>query len=618
MAENLREQELQGLRFVTLGQMFLSATDRSGDKVAYRHFRGSSDSLIDVKYADVYQLVVAASRGLNQSGIRAGDRVALFSDDCLEWVVSDFACICSAVVNVPIYPTLATDQISFILRNSGSRLIFVSNEDQAKRALDACSQLETQIPIIMYDPNQNCPAGVIRWAVFLEGGENRALSEEQFRDEILCLKSSDVVTIIYTSGTTGDPKGVMLTHRNLCSNVEAVGKIVPILPDDSTIIFLPLCHVLQRTANYLYFATGLNASFVHSVDTVAEDIKIIRPSIVPSVPRLYEKIYANVTGKSRIKKIIARWSKRVASRWTNETLSNGSPGEFLKLSHFIADALVFKKIRKGLGGRIRYFLSGGAPLSPEINRFFFAAGLPILEGYGLTETSPVTHINSFQDFKVGTVGKPVFGTEAQIAKDGEILIRGPQVMKGYYGLPELTQEIIDTDGWFHTGDVGEIDDEGYLKITDRIKDLIVTAGGKNIAPQPIENRLISQDYLDQVVMIGDNRPFCSLLVVPDFSRLEEWAKENGKEFSSRLDVISDQDVHSLIEEQVRLPLEGIFSSYEIPKKIGLLTASFTIETGTLTPTQKIRRKMVAARCAELVEAFYASENRDKMVIAELK
>jgi long-chain acyl-CoA synthetase len=408
----------------------------------------------------------------------------------------------------------------------------------------------------------------------------------------------------------------MLTHRNLCSNVEAVGKVVPILPDDSTMIFLPLCHVLQRTATYLYFATGLVATFVHSVDTVVKDIKIIRPTIVPSVPRLYEKIYATVTGKSRIKKLIANWSKRVAQRWADQTLDNGSPGGLLRLSHFIADALVFRKIRTGLGGRIRYFLSGGAPLSAEINRFFFAAGLPILEGYGLTETSPVTHINSFQNFKVGSVGKPVFGTEAQIAKDGEILIRGPQVMKGYYGLPEVTQEVIDTDGWFHTGDVGEIDNEGYLRITDRIKDLIVTSGGKNIAPQSIENRLISQEYLDQVVMIGDRKPFCILLVVPDFSRLEDWAREHSKEFSSRLDVIKDQAVHSLIEEQVRGPLEGVFSSYETPKKIGLLLAPFTIEAGTLTPTQKIKRKAVESQYADLVAALYAPINQGKTVVAE--
>jgi len=616
MAEVAKHQGQQELSHDTLGQMFLSVSDRSGDSVAYRYFKGSSDCLIDVKYAEVYQLVLAAAGGLHQLGIRAGDRVAIFADDCLEWVVSDLACICSTVLDVPIYGTLTAAQVSFILKDSGSRLIFVSNGEQADKALDACSQISIQVPIIMYESDQDCREGVIPWEVFLEKGKNGVLSEEQFRGNAFGLKSSDVVTIIYTSGTTGDPKGVMLTHRNLCSNVEAVGKVVPILPDDSTMIFLPLCHVLQRTATYLYFATGLVATFVHSVDTVVKDIKIIRPTIVPSVPRLYEKIYATVTGKSRIKKLIANWSKRVAQRWADQTLDNGSPGGLLRLSHFIADALVFRKIRTGLGGRIRYFLSGGAPLSAEINRFFFAAGLPILEGYGLTETSPVTHINSFQNFKVGSVGKPVFGTEAQIAKDGEILIRGPQVMKGYYGSPEVTQEVIDTDGWFHTGDVGEIDDEGYLRITDRIKDLIVTSGGKNIAPQSIENRLISQEYLDQVVMIGDRKPFCILLVVPDFSRLEDWAREHSKEFSSRLDVIKDQAVHSLIEEQVRVPLEGVFSSYETPKKIGLLLAPFTIESGALTPTQKIKRKVVESQYADLVAALYAPVNQGKTVVAE--
>lgn len=618
MAEAVQPKSFHDLSHETLGQMFLSVTDRSEDSVAYRYFKGSSDCLIDVKYAEVYQLVLAAAGGLHQMGIQADDRVAIFADDCLEWVVSDLACICSTVRDVPIYGTLTAAQVSFILKDSGSRLIFVSNSEQAGKALDACSQISIQIPIIMFESDQDCREGVIPWKVFLEGGKNGALSEEQFRDNALGLKPSDVVTIIYTSGTTGDPKGVMLTHRNLCSNVEAVGKVVPILPDDSTMIFLPLCHVLQRTATYLYFATGLEAAFVHSVDTVVKDIKIIRPTIVPSVPRLYEKIYATVTGNSPIKKLVANWSKRVAHRWADQTLGNGPPGGSLRLSHFIADALVFKKIRKGLGGRIRYFLSGGAPLSAEINRFFFAAGLPILEGYGLTETSPVTHLNSFQNFKVGTVGKSVCGTEAQIAEDGEILIRGPQVMKGYYGLPEVTQEVIDADGWFHTGDVGEIDREGYLRITDRKKDLIVTSGGKNIAPQPIENRLVSQDYLDQVVMIGDRKPFCILLVVPDFSRLDDWAQEHGKEFSSRLDMIKDQGVQSLIEEQVRDPLQGVFASYEIPKKVGLLLSPFTIEAGTLTPTQKIKRKVVASQCAGLVAALYAPINQEKTVIAELE
>ncbi|MBH16149.1 MAG: long-chain fatty acid--CoA ligase [Gemmatimonadetes bacterium] len=616
MSDTGEQPALQELSHDTLSRMFLSVTDRCGANVAYRHFVGSSDSLVDVTYEDLYQLVLAASGGLRKLGVGAGDRVAIFSDNCLQWVVSDFACICSAVLDVPIYGTLTAGQVAFILKNSGSRLVFVSTSEQAEKALAACDELGLEIPVVIYDADQDCPEGVISWKMFVEGGKEGDLTERQFREKALQIKSFDVVTVLYTSGTTGSPKGVMLTHRNLCSNVEAVGKVVPIFPDDSTLIFLPLCHVLQRTATYLYFATGLEAAFAHSIDTVVKDIRIIRPSILPSVPRLYEKIYATVTGSSRIKKMITQWSKRVAHQWAKETLENRSPGGLLKFKHRIADALVFSKIRKGLGGRIRYFLSGGAPLSPEINRFFFAAGLPILEGYGLTETSPVTHINSFQNFKVGTVGKPVFGTEAKIAEDGEILIRGPQVMKGYYELPEVTEEAIDSDGWFHTGDVGEIDHEGYLRITDRIKDLIITSGGKNIAPQLIENRLISQDYLDQVVMVGNGRPFCSLLVVPDFSRLEEWAMQHGKNFSSRLDVIRDQQVQDLVEEQVLVPLEGVFSSYEIPKKIGLLTTPFTIESGTLTPTQKIKRKVVEVSCSDLVEAFYISDNKETMIITE--
>ena len=617
MAEVQRQQGLQELSHDTLSQMFLSVVDRHGNNVAYRHFIGSSDSLANVTYEKFYKLVLEASGGLCQLDIRAGDRVAIFSDNCLEWMVSDFACICSAVLDVPIYGTLTAGQVSYILKNSGSRLIFVATREQAEKASEACDQAGIDIPIVMFNTDQSCPEGVTPWKVFLQEGKKSDLTERKFRDGALRIKAPDVVTVLYTSGTTGNPKGVMLTHRNLCSNVDAVGRVVTIFPDDSTLIFLPLCHVLQRTATYLYFATGLEAAFAHSIDTVVKDIKIIRPSILPSVPRLYEKIYATVSGKSGFKKVVTRWAKVVADNWATQTLDETrTPSVSMRFRHYIADLLVFKKIRKGLGGRIRYFLSGGAPLSPEINRFFFAAGMPILEGYGLTETSPVTHINSFENFKVGTVGKPVFGTEARIASNGEILIRGPQVMKGYYGMPEVTDEAIDDDGWFRTGDVGEIDSEGYLRITDRIKDLIVTAGGKNVAPQPIENRLISQDYLDQVVMIGDKRPFCSLIVVPDFLRLGEWAKEEGKQFSSKLEMVSDPDLHRLIERQVQGPLEGVFSQYEIPKKIGLLITPFTIETGTLTPTQKIKRKAVEIHCKELVEAFYTAENREKMVITE--
>ncbi len=617
MDEVKGQQALKELSHDTLSRMFLSVTDRCGDKVAYRHFIGSTDSLADVTYGQLYELVLEASSGLHQLGIKPGDRVAIFSDNCLEWMVSDFACICSAILDVPIYGTLTAGQVSYILENSGSRLIFVATKEQAEKALEACGQGGIDVPIIMYNSDQSCPEGVTPWETFLKEGKKSELAEQHLKDEALRIKPADVVTVLYTSGTTGNPKGVMLTHRNLCSNVEAVGKVVPILPDDSTLIFLPLCHVLQRTATYLYFATGMEAAFAHSIETVVHDIKIIRPSILPSVPRLYEKIYATVSGKSGLKKIVTQWAKKIAHKWATETLDEmRKPGGSLKLSHYVADKLVFKKIREGLGGRIRYFLSGGAPLSPEINRFFFAAGIPILEGYGLTETSPVTHINSFQNFKVGTVGQPVFGTEARIAGNGEILIRGPQVMKGYFRLPEATEEAIDADGWFRTGDVGEIDAEGYLRITDRIKDLIVTAGGKNVAPQPIENRLVSQDYLDQVVMVGDKKPFCSLLVVPDFSRLEEWAQENDKQFSCRFEMICDQDVQRLIEGQVQEPLVNVFSSYEMPKKIGLLTNPFTIEDGTLTPTQKIKRKIVESHYKELVEAFYTLENKETMVITE--
>ena len=359
MAEVQRQQGLQELSHDTLSQMFLSVVDRHGNNVAYRHFIGSSDSLANVTYEKFYKLVLEASGGLCQLDIRAGDRVAIFSDNCLEWMVSDFACICSAVLDVPIYGTLTAGQVSYILKNSGSRLIFVATREQAEKASEACDQAGIDIPIVMFNTDQSCPEGVTPWKVFLQEGKKSDLTERKFRDGALRIKAPDVVTVLYTSGTTGDPKGVMLTHRNLCSNVDAVGRVVTIFPDDSTLIFLPLCHVLQRTATYLYFATGLEAAFAHSIDTVVKDIKIIRPSILPSVPRLYEKIYATVSGKSGFKKVVTRWAKVVADNWATQTLDETrTPSVSMRFRHYIADLLVFKKIRKGLGGRIRYFLSG--------------------------------------------------------------------------------------------------------------------------------------------------------------------------------------------------------------------------------------------------------------------
>src|SRR5688572_2874838 len=330
-----------------------------------------------------------------------------------------------------------------------------------------------------------------------------------------------------SSGTTGNPKGVVLTHNNLSSNVAGAAVALRILPTDSTLSFLPVSHIFERMVDYLLFSQGCTISYPHSRETLAQDLRTVRPTVQCAVPRVYEKVYGSALSAGGVKGKLVRWARDVGVAWARERLAGRTPPSSLRLQHAIADRLVFKKIRAAVGGRIRFFVSGSAPLDPEIQLFFYAAGMPILEGYGLTETSPVTNVNTPDEMRVGTVGRPLMGIEIRIADDGEILVRGPQVMKEYYKLPDATAEAIDAERWFHTGDIGELDADGYLRITDRKKDLIKTSGGKYVAPQPMENRLKRNRFVDQVVVIGDRRKFVSLLVVPNFVTLEEWAKGEG-------------------------------------------------------------------------------------------
>ena len=600
----------------TLVNLFLDASDRYGDRLAYRYFADAGDGLTDLSFREVYEVVRAAAAGLAALGLSRGDKVAILSENRWEWLVSDFACLCSGVLDVPVYNTLTVPQVAYILENSQARLLFVSSAEQMEKAEAVRRQLDAHIDIVAYDSLQSPVDGVLSWEEFLARGRASAeTDDERFQATARQARPDDVATILYTSGTTGNPKGVMLTHNNLASNVEAVRRVIASLDDDTSLLFLPLCHVLQRMISYFHFAEGITQALAHSMDTVAHDLKVVRPSVVTSVPRLYEKIYNKVMEAEGLKKKMVRWSQKVGEAWAEETLAGRTPRGVLKFTYRIADLLLFRKIRAALGGRIRYFVSGGAPLAPDINRFFFSAGIWILEGYGLTETSPVTNCNTFEDFRIGTVGRPVPGTDIRIGKSGEILIRGPQVMKGYYNLPEQTAKAMDPEGWFHTGDVGEIDDDGFLRITDRIKDIIVTAGGKNVAPQPIENRLKTNDYVEQAVMIGDRRPFCVLLVVPSFPNVEAWARKIGLDVTDRKALLARRELQDLMEEQVFGQFEGL-ARYETPKKIGLLASPFTIEDGTLTPTQKVKRRAVESRYKEIIDTFYAPESVDQAVFVE--
>jgi long-chain acyl-CoA synthetase len=600
----------------TLVEMFFSAVDRLGDHLAFRFFTGAGPELSDISYKEAYRRARAVAHGLEALGLVRGDRAAIVAEDRPEWALADYGCLCAGVVDVPIYATLGASQVAYILGDSGAKLVFVSTRAQMEKVQEAVRELGRALTIVTFDEVSPAPKGVLSWSRLLAGGEARlnSVSDDAFRSAARVAKPDDVATILYTSGTTGQPKGVMLTHDNLHSNVVATGMVVEAGPTDSSLTFLPLSHVLQRMADFLLFSRGCTIAYSHDHLTVAADLKVVRPTIAISVPRLYEKVYNKVMDASGVKGRLVHWANEVGKRWSEAKLAGREPSAGTKLSHAVADRLVFKKIRAAVGGRLRFFVSGGAPLEPTIGKFFYAAGILVLEGYGLTETSPVTNLNTPEHFKIGTVGQPIPGTEIRIAQDGEILVRGPQVMKGYYNLPDATTEALEKDGWFHTGDIGELDAEGYLRITDRKKDLIVTAGGKKVAPQPIENRLKTNPLVEQLVMIGDKRKFPALLVVPAFGALEAWAKQRGISTSDRAGLLAHADVQAMVEKEILGSL-GDLASYERPKKLALLDEEFTIENDMLTPSQKVKRKVVQDRFKHVIDAFYDDENEGRAVFS---
>jgi len=550
--------------------------------------------------------------GLQELGIQPGERVAIFSENRPEWAIADFACLTASLTDVPLYPNLPPEQAAYILNDSGAVAIFVSDAVQAAKIAQVrgkCTKLQHVITFAA-EPHE----GADHTFAQLEArgtavdDENRRV---RYRQNALAVNPDDVATLIYTSGTTGEPKGVMLTHDNLYSNVMTAAIQIPFAGKDVCLSFLPLSHIFERMAgHYLMFQVGCSIAYAESMDTVPIDMQTVRPTIVLSVPRLYEKMYArvleNALSGGAVKKRIFFWARAVAERWADVTLAGRTPRGLLALQYRIAQRLVFSKLQQRTGGRLRYFVSGGAPLAPEINKFFYAAGLVILEGYGLTETSPVITVNTPAAFRIGTVGKPVPGVEVTIAPDGEILTRGPHVMKGYYNKPDATREAIDPDGWFHTGDIGELRD-GFLAITDRKKDIIVTAGGKNIAPQPIENALKTNKYISQAVVIGDKRKFPVVLVVPNWEQLEKWARIKNLLWTERAQLLEMPIVHAKIEKEVAGKLVGL-AKFETPKKVAVLEHDFSIDSGELTPTLKVKRRVIDKTYRDVIDRLYQDES----------
>jgi long-chain acyl-CoA synthetase len=538
---------------------------------------------------------------LARAGVVPGDRVALFAENRPEWHIVDFACHLLGAVSVPIYATLPAGQVRYIVADAGAKLLVVSGKERARAAIEAAAGLDTRV--IAIDPGLADGLPVL--------GELPLPSKKQ-RPEPPPLTGEDLASLIYTSGTTGDPKGVMLTHRNFMSQVNTIKPLFPITERDISMSFLPLSHVYERTVDYVFLSYGVQINYVESIERVPVQLTEIRPTIMVSVPRLYERSYIKIISKIQqeggAKRRLFEWGLRVGRQVREAVWRGEKASPFARGQYAVAKARIFSKVMERLGGRLRFTISGGAPLAREVAEFFDIVGLPILQGYGLTETSPVIAACRLEFNRLGSVGTLIPGVEVRIAPDGEILARGPNIMKGYWRKPEATAEAIDADGWLHTGDVGYLDSDGCLFITDRKKDIIVTSGGKNIAPQPIEGRLGATPFIAQAVVIGDKYPYLTALVVPNFENLETRFTEKGIKGLDRAGMAEHPETDALIAEAVK-KVNAELGMHERVRRFTVLKREFSLEEGEMTPTMKVRRRVVGERYRALIEGMYLKTQR---------
>lgn len=561
---------------------------------------------------EVFERVRDLSLGLEAIGVQPGDRVAILSESRPEWLLTDLAVLTAGAVLVPVYPTLSAGQARHILQDSGAKVVVASTKLQ----LGKIQEIRHLVPsleciVVIDEAAAGSGASVLGLASVVARGHQRMVEQwgagREFRDAARAIAPDRLATIIYTSGTTGEPKGVMLTHGNLVANMRAATRVLDVDQEDVALSFLPLSHSFERMASYVYLFAGVTVIFAEAFDTVGRDIATARPTLITGVPRAFEKMQARIMEKGQAgspgKAALFRWAVRAGVGTSRATLRGRAVGPLSAMKASIADRLVFSKIRAALGGRIRFVVSGSAPLAVDTAEFFQGVGVPVIEGYGLTETAPILTVNPPYAPRVGTVGKPVEGVEIRIASDGEILARGPNLMAGYYNKPQATAEAV-RDGWFHTGDIGHLDAEGYLTITDRKKDVLVTSGGKKIAPQPIEAVLKRSPLVSEAILLGDRRRFAVALIVPDFAELERRLRDLGRPPGERDDLVRRPDVIALYQEIVDA-LNHELSQFERVKKIALLPAEFTIESGELTPTMKIRRKVIEERWRDVIERLYA-------------
>ncbi len=590
----------------TLSQLFEFSTSKY-NRPDLLNYRGKDGGFHKISSNEFRDRVIQLALGLKTIGVKQESKVLILSENRPSWHVVDFACHLLGAVVVPVFPTLVPEQIEYIVDHSGVEVLFASNQGQLDKILQIRNQLKKVKHIIVFDADA-ATKEIHSFDAILQAGRDQ--DETGFYEAALKLASpDDLATLIYTSGTTGQPKGVMLTHKNFMANVLDCAEALRLTSEDKALSFLPLSHAFERTVDYVYFYRGLSIAYSAGIDTLMDDLREAQPTIMANVPRFYEKVKSRIMAQAAedggLKKTIFDWAAVVGKDKADRDLDGRNGGLLLDLRYNIADRLVFRKIRARTGGRLRYFISGGAPLSAEVGRFFWAAGLTILEGYGLTETAPVISVNPYDRPKYGTVGKVLKSVEVKLAEDGEIMARGPNVMVGYYKMPEETQLVLE-DGWFHTGDIGHFDDDGYLCITDRLKQLIVTSVGKKVAPQPVEKEVENSKYIEQALLVGEKRQFISALIVPDFDQLEQFAAERQLHYSGHEELVRLKPVNDLIHDEIER-LQRKFSDYEKIRKFKLLPKPFTIESGELTPTMKIRRKVVIDEYSDMVEAMYESD-----------
>lgn len=549
------------------------------------------------------------SLGLYSLGLRKGDRAAIIAANSSEWTLTDAGCQMAGVLDVPIYTTLAPASVRYIIDDSQARILFVENGTMYARIADHLAECDSIEKLVFFDLEGVELDNAMSLAELEELGAEVGKTQPELLNELSsAVEPGDVATLIYTSGTTGEPKGVMLSHNNIISNVIDCGEKYSFGDRDTPLSVLPLSHIFERSAMYLYFFNGMSVHYAESIEKVPDNLREVRPTIFIGVPRIFEKVYAKAKLKAAqsggLKEKIFDWAIEIAKQYalTNERREDVPLG--LKLKHALADRLVYRKLREFFGGRLRYCITGGAALPDEIYLIFTGAGISIMQGYGLTETSPVITSNNPIDMKLGTVGKPIRNMKVRIAADGEIEASGPGVMLGYYNKEQATREAFTDDGWFRTGDIGEIDDEGFLKITDRKKELFKTSGGKYIAPSPIEQMIRSSRFVNQAVLIGNERKFASALIVPNFEMLDSYAKHKGFKPMSPAEYCSDPKIIDLFERQVASATQGL-AKFESVKKIALLEKELSVDGGELTPTMKMKRRVIDSKYKDVIDRIYS-------------